>query len=280
MEQHVHLPLISVVTVCYNAVAVIEATILNIIGQTYSNIEYIIIDGGSADGTVDIIKRYEQKVSCWVSEPDKGIYDAMNKGIARSAGEWVHFLNAGDAYSNTHALEDYMGLFYERRVEADVLYGDVVCKFNFGNLLLKPGSLSDFDSYFPISHPATLVKGEVLRENTFDASYRISADYDLLYRLYHKGCRFEYVPIPLVLFDAVAGISSTNPLLLYRENVRVQGNQRKTKYCSGVIMVKVRSFLLFAIDMLLVNNSMRNDYKKKRLLRNKRFFDIDTSNFI
>ena len=125
-------------------------------------------------------------------------------------------------------------------MKADVLYGDVICKFDFGNLLLKPGALSDFESYFPISHPATLVKGELLKENVFDTSYRISADYELLYRLYHKGCTFEYIPIPLVLFDAITGISSG----------------------------------------LLLNDYVRNNYHKKRLLRNKRFNEIDVNNFI
>lgn len=280
MEQHSHSPLVSVITVCYNAATVIEATILSILSQTYPNVEYIIIDGGSTDGTIDVIKRYEQQISCWISEPDRGIYDAMNKGIAKSVGEWIHFLNAGDIYLNTHALDDFMRYSFEKRMKSDVLYGDVICKFNFGNLVLKPGALSDFESYFPISHPATLVKGKVLRENVFDISYRISADYELLYRLYHKGYLFEYVPIPLVLFDAITGISSTNPLLLYRENMRVQGNLGILKFYSGVVVIKVRVLLSFVINICLLNDFMRNSYRKKMLLRNKRFSEINTSNSI
>ena len=82
-------PLISVVTVSYNAVLTIEQTILSVINQTYPHIEYIIIDGGSTDGTVDIIKKYANRIAYWVSEPDKGIYDAMNKGVVVATGEWI-----------------------------------------------------------------------------------------------------------------------------------------------------------------------------------------------
>ena len=96
-------PLISVVTVAYNAVATIEQTILSVINQTYPNIEYIIIDGGSTDGTVNIIKKYMDHIAYWVSEPDKGIYDAMNKGGIRATGTFIQFLNACLLYTSDAA---------------------------------------------------------------------------------------------------------------------------------------------------------------------------------
>lgn len=95
---------ISVVTVCYNAADTIEKTILSVLNQTYHDIEYIIIDGGSTDGTVEIIRKYADKIAYWVSEPDKGIYDAMNKGIEVATGEWLNFMNAGDLFCDKFVL--------------------------------------------------------------------------------------------------------------------------------------------------------------------------------
>ena len=97
--------LISVITVCYNAENNLERTILSVLNQTYSNIEYIIIDGGSTDGTIDLIKKYADKITYWQSETDKGIYDAMNKGIQKATGEWINFMNAGDLFSSTTILQ-------------------------------------------------------------------------------------------------------------------------------------------------------------------------------
>src|ERR1700744_4940678 len=93
-------PKISVITVCYNAVKVIEPTLLSVITQAYNNIEYIVIDGGSNDGTVELIKKHADKITYWVSEPDEGVYDAMNKGIDKATGSWVYFIGAGDILLN------------------------------------------------------------------------------------------------------------------------------------------------------------------------------------
>ena len=133
-------PLISVVTVSYNAVLTIEQTILSVINQTYPHIEYIIIDGGSTDGTVDIIKKYANRIAYWVSEPDKGIYDAMNKGIRTAKGEWINFMNAGDLFYSKDTLEKVFSKSINDNIK--VIYGDV--------MLNKQGVLSQGKVY-PIS---------------------------------------------------------------------------------------------------------------------------------
>ena len=115
--------LISIVTVSYNAVLTIEQTILSVINQTYPNVEYIIIDGGSTDGTVDIIKKYEDKIAYWVSEPDKGIYDAMNKGVVVATGEWINFMNAGDIFTDGDVIDK---LFHQNIIinRVGIVFGD------------------------------------------------------------------------------------------------------------------------------------------------------------
>lgn len=102
-----NLPRVSVITVCYNAVSAIQRTILSVLSQTYENIEYIIIDGKSTDGTLAIIKKYESRIAFWLSEPDNGIYDAMNKAIDKATGEWVLFMNADDEFVDNKVVERF-----------------------------------------------------------------------------------------------------------------------------------------------------------------------------
>lgn len=116
-------PKISVITVVYNGQDLLEGTILSVINQTYSNIEYLIIDGKSKDKTVDIIRQYENYISNWISESDKGLYDAMNKGLKLATGDFVLFMNAGDQFSNEDVLETVFSKYEE---QIDVLYGEVM----------------------------------------------------------------------------------------------------------------------------------------------------------
>lgn len=143
------MPLISIVTVSYNAVSTIEQTILSVINQTYPHIEYIIIDGGSTDGTVDIIKKYADRIAYWVSEPDKGIYDAMNKGIKVATGEWINFMNAGDCFANSKVLNE---IFYTNNFSSQT------------NFLYSDSYISSNSTILQI-HKASLEKGEIIHQS-------------------------------------------------------------------------------------------------------------------
>ena len=116
-------PTFSIITITYNAVRLVEQTLLNVLSQSYPNIEYIVIDGGSTDGTVDIIRRYESGLAYWVSEPDKGIYDAMNKGLQKATGDYVWFINAGDTLCSSDTVQSVVSKLQKRKALPDEYRG-------------------------------------------------------------------------------------------------------------------------------------------------------------
>ncbi|MDE5677365.1 glycosyltransferase family 2 protein [Phocaeicola sp.] len=215
------LPIISVVTVSYNAVSTIEQTILSVVNQTYPRIEYIIIDGGSTDGTVEVIKKYADRIAYWVSEPDKGIYDAMNKGGRKAIGDFIQFLNAGDWLENEHIIEK---IFKDGVKEADVIYGDMIVRRMDGVYYAKAQDLSRFKNDFPLFHPSTFIAKSVFIKHLFDVSYRISADFKLLRDVYYKQGKFVYFPVSITNFDGIYGLSSSgHSMEMFRERGRILG---------------------------------------------------------
>lgn len=150
-------PLITVVTVVYNGVEDLEKTIQSVLNQTYPNIEYIIIDGGSTDGTIDIIKKYQGRLAYWVSEPDEGIYYAMNKGIQKATGEWIHFRNCGDYFFDIDAVEK----MFSNPVANEVmlLHGDCRVINKDGYVDMQPPILyRSYKKGMPVFHPSILSK--------------------------------------------------------------------------------------------------------------------------
>ncbi len=195
---------ISIITVVQNNKSTIKGAIESALDQTYENIEYIIIDGGSTDGTLDIIKKYQDKITYWVSEPDEGIYDAMNKGIALSTGDVVGILNSDDFYVNAQVIEKVVREFQDKKV--DSVYADLV--------YVKPKNLDKVTRYFDSSqftpekfayglmpaHPTFFVKKEIYdKYGVFKADFKIAADFELLVRfLYVHKISYSYIKEPLV----------------------------------------------------------------------------------
>ena len=220
---------ISVVTICYNAVATLEQTMLSILNQTYSNIEYIIIDGGSTDGTVDIIKKYADKLAYWVSEPDKGIYDAMNKAIERCTGEWINFMNSGDSFYGNNIISSVAD-FIKGNNDADIIYGDVNIIYDWGEKVYKPLPLYELKSRMVFSHQSCFVKTELIKTVKFSLKYKIAGDYNFFYHQYMNNRKFEYIPICIANFDGVNGISASRHFTALKENAVINGNINKIKW--------------------------------------------------
>jgi glycosyltransferase involved in cell wall biosynthesis len=201
---------LSVITVCLNAEVSIETTIMSVVGQTFTDFEYIIVDGGSKDKTLDIVDKYKENISKIVSEPDKGLYDAMNKGISLADGEYIAFLNAGDYYCNKKILEKIFG----NKIEEDLIYGDMVVLLSGGTMIRKK-SPKRIKKYYMFSdslpHPATIAKRDLLiNYGLFDISYKYAADFDFfLNSIYRQKCRIKYLGFPFAVFN-YWGLSSSS----------------------------------------------------------------------
>ena len=203
-------PLITVITVVLNRGKTIEQCLLSVLEQTYENIEYLIVDGASTDGTLDIIQKYEAAVDYYVSEPDSGIYNAMNKGLSLATGNYILFLNADDWYR-----KDAVELLLSNAVSsnADVTYADAYIVNSEGVLLRRLDSWLHDGLYTrgaPLRHETMLVKADIYNKfGNYDESYYIIADYDFMITLYHESCSFSHVPQPLLYFRN-NGISSVD----------------------------------------------------------------------
>ena len=207
-------PVVSVITVCLNSEKYLEETIKSVINQTYKNIEYIIVDGGSTDGTLGIIKKYEDIIDYWLSEADRGIYDAMNKGVDLSRGELIGIINSDDRYM-PNAVEEVVRTHVNNR-EAAVFYGDLIVMDQSGKPLgIKNGSLERIYINNTLNHPTCFINRGAFIDNKFRTDLEIAADYELMLRLYFSGAVFHYIPKPLAYFRS--GGKSSNYYLTYSE---------------------------------------------------------------
>lgn len=186
---------ISVITVCFNAEKILEETIKSVLGQTYCNLEYIIVDGGSNDGTLDVIRRYESNTAVrFVSEPDNGIYDAMNKGSLLAEGDYIQFLNAGDLLFDETVIERVAAQIEE--INADIVYGDIMYRYPDGSSNIRVyGQFCSSLFYYLlgdcVNHQAIFAKRTCFLQHKFNLTYQICADREWMIRLKKNGYDFK-----------------------------------------------------------------------------------------
>jgi len=199
-------PLVSVITAVYNGEKYLEETIQSIVNQTYENIEYIIIDGGSSDGTVDIIKKYEDKIDYWVSKKDDGIYDAMNKGLEVTKGEYISILNADDYYTS-----DAISLSIEKIIKTKCDYSIANVEYvKSGGIIRAIYPLEENYIYqeMPYPHVSAVISSKVYKDvGFFDTSFRIAGDHDMAVRIHMQGYKACYVDKVIAQLEE-GGISS------------------------------------------------------------------------
>lgn len=204
------MPRLSIITINYNNCRGLEKTIASVLLQTYPDIEFVVIDGGSTDGSVDVIKKYANKISFWVSEKDKGIYNAQNKGWQNATGKYCLFLNSGDYLVDTNTIQS----IFSNEFTEDLVYGDLMVDNGKDPLytIEQPDPFLFEDIIrSTMFHPATFIKRKLLEaRGGYDESFRIVGDYDFfLEMLFVKNCSRKYIHLPVAVFNT-EGIGS-NP---------------------------------------------------------------------
>jgi len=219
-------PLISIITVVFNGEKHLEETILSVIQQSYDNVEYIIIDGGSTDGTLDIIKKHEGQIDHWVSERDEGIYDAMNKGIDLVSGDWVNFMNAGDGFYSKSSIAELIE-YVDLDIYSLIAGGHSVFFANQRKIVDRQTVLevSRYPLKMPFCHQSLLARTDLLKKFPFDLSYEIAADFNFFYSCIISGekIKLKQKIVSVVSSNGVSDIKRYETWLEYREIVKNQG---------------------------------------------------------
>lgn len=205
---------LSIITINYNNVEGLQKTMLSVLEQTFKDYEYIIIDGGSTDGSADVIQNNSSRLTYWISEPDKGIYNAMNKGILQAKGEYLQFLNSGDWLEN----ETILAKVFDTPRSAEILYGNMNEVLPNGRIKLRVPltgdrlTMASFNSntHATVQHPASFIQRVLFDNGLYDERYRIIADIKFFIdRIIIQNCTVEYLPFVITNFN-LEGLSS-NP---------------------------------------------------------------------
>ncbi len=243
-------PKITVVTICYNAENTIEKTILSVLNQTYENIEYIVVDGASKDGTMKIVNKYHNRISRIISESDKGIYDAMNKGIDNTTGDYCLFMNSGDYFYSNDSVYNAVELFDE---DAAVIYGNTEYRYDYGTEIHPPLKLQYVLKGAFCCHQSAFFRTDVIRNYRYDLSFKIVADWALFRTLYINGEKFQYIDTVVASYDNIEGASTSFSMKSYinhkKEKLRCKGLNNNVLisaklYLGAVFFVIRRRFII------------------------------------
>lgn len=236
------MPQLSIITINYNNSNGLEKTIQSVVSQIFTDYEFIVIDGGSTDDSIKVIKKYSNKITYWNSESDSGIYNAQNKGIKNAKGNYCLFLNSGDyLYKN-----DVLANIFKENPTAGLIYGDMI--FDYGNGKLIKKQQPDAISFFymmdtSIWHPATFIKRELFLEyGYYDEQFKIAADYDFfLNAIINKNTACKHLPIAVSVFDTTGVSSDIN----YLEKNKSERLQIQKKYFSDIIIQSAYEHIAF-----------------------------------
>ena len=260
---------LSIITINYNNAVGLQRTIDSIVNQTFTDYEWIIVDGGSTDGSKEILEKYKEHFAWWCSEPDKGVYNAMNKGIAHATGEYVNFMNSGDIFATSTILNEVFTADHD----ADILVGVMAHGYIDGwqqNIPSIPPCLRWWELYQQgIGHQSEFAKRDLFKQRMFDESFRIAADWDWnAYFIAAKRVKTEFIPLIISVYED-GGISAKQKNIVANEKDIIQQRYFASlteddiidlKYVDVVKQYKV-SRILYILLSRLSNRLLR--YKKR-----------------
>jgi glycosyltransferase involved in cell wall biosynthesis len=272
-----NMPLVTIITIVYKGINFLEAAIQSVLNQTYDNIEYIIIDGGSTDGTLDIVRKYDDRIAFWLSEPDQGISDAFNKGIASSTGEFIGLLNADDRLSSDQIELGVKALLDS---SADFVFGDLLFHDGDGRVLYRingdPAYARTIHSKMPeLCHPTVLARRKAYEQiGLFDTRYRYAMDYEWFLRLHRHGGSGRYVK-DLVGHMGIGGASDRSYVNALKEVRDISVRYGRNRLIAG-LLYRLR-MIKGAGRRILESCLPRPVFDRIRNVFNPRYFSIKRS---
>lgn len=238
---------LSIITICYNQPDIAQ-TCESIVNQTFQDFEWIVVDGGSTDKTLDILEKYKKRINLLISEKDSGRYNAMNKGVKAANGEWIQFLNGGDYFSSNNVLQN---VFENKTYNCDILYGYMNLEDKSGNLsLCKYPENIDMDYLMndTISHPASFIKRNLFDKFGFyEEKYECVSDWEKWLCFASKNCSFEFVNEVIATFKN-NGISSSKDKKILEQNLKDK-REIFVKYFNQTDIQKLRPYNVFRIKL-------------------------------
>ena len=255
----------SIIVVSLNTKKDLLKTINSINTQTFKNYELIVIDGNSKDGTINEIKKIKKKNFRYVIEKDKGIYDAMNKGIRKSKAKWIIFLNSGDIFYSKKTLSK---IFEISSVNKDIIYGNTIIKNNKLKYLSNAQNFSTNQIIMPFCHQSSIVKKKIISKFKFDLNYKLSSDFNFFYKCFIAGKSFFKIEEILSVIKA-GGLSDMNRQGVYNENIKILLKYNKPNLLIKIYYLKIKQYIIDFIKYIIPNNLifffLKIKYKNKRI---------------
>jgi glycosyltransferase involved in cell wall biosynthesis len=263
---------ISIITVTFNDSEGLLSTIQSVLSQNYQDLEYIIIDGGSSDNTLEIIDKYRNNISVFVSEPDDGTYDAMRKGLSKASGDWVNYMNAGDTFVSSGVVSGVASLV-SKSVEPDVIYGDHIYSYN-DKEELRCADIKKIYSTICLNHQSMFYRRAVLSRYSFDPQFEIVADCAQHIRAFREGCNFIDYGEPIAKFIG-GGAHSVNKLKTIIEFMLAL-----VKYSPKINpLLETEILKLFLIEIGIKNGEKMSDSRDFNLRLLKKIDELRSTNF-